>query len=228
MPNELIYQTCRRVGAAGLAFAVLWAFVLVMNNVVGRLLAVEMFYYPVWPMPGNAIAGAGLAVSLLLSYLARRLQSRPEVLRDLGSAYLIVTSFLVGLIEQWQPHIDQPSPSWIIVGVVLYPSIVPNTPRKTFITGVVAATMGPLALWLTVLRGTEVHGTLFNYLWAFLPNYITAAIAVVPAKVIRGLGQQVIRARELGSYRLEEVLGKGGVGVRCIGPRTILWPGRRR
>jgi serine/threonine-protein kinase len=72
--------------------------------------------------------------------------------------------------------------------------------------------MGPLALWITTLRGHEVHATLFNYMWAFLPNYVAAAIAVVPAKVIRGLGQQVNKARELGSYRLEEVLGKGGMG----------------
>ena len=31
-------------------------------------------------------------------------------------------------------------------------------------------------------------------------------------KIIHGLGQQVRRARELGSYRLEEPLGKGGMG----------------
>jgi serine/threonine protein kinase len=35
---------------------------------------------------------------------------------------------------------------------------------------------------------------------------------VVPVKIIHGLGQQVRQARELGSYRLEEPLGKGGMG----------------
>ena len=77
------------------------------------------------------------------------------------------------------------------MGIVVYPSIVPNTVRKTLFTGLLAASMGPLALWISTLRGQEVNATLFNYLWAFLPNYIAAAIAVVPVKVIRRLGQQV-------------------------------------
>jgi len=212
MPNDLFYQTCKRVWAAAIAFAALWAFVLIMNNIVTRILGVTMLYYPVWPMPGNLLCGIGLAASLLMVFISTRLGMKPDLLLDLGSVYLVLTSLLVGFIEQWEPHVTQPNPSWIIVGIVLYPSIVPNTPRKTFITGLLAASMGPLALWITTLRGHEVHATLFNYLWAFLPNYVAAAIAVVPAKVIRGLGQQVNKARELGSYRLEEVLGKGGMG----------------
>ena len=220
MPSDLFYQTCKRVWAAGVAFTALWAFALIMNNIVTRILGVTMLYYPVWPMPGNLICGIGLAASLLIVSISRRPGMKPDVLLDLGSIYLVLTSLLVGFIEQWEPHVNQPNPSWIIVGIVLYPSIVPNTPRKTLITGLLAATMGPLALWITTLRGHEVHATLFNYLWAFLPNYVAAAIAVVPAKVIRGLGQQVNKARELGSYRLEEVLGKGGMG-RSIAPRII-------
>lgn len=212
LPNDVMYQTCQRVWAASLAFAALWAFALFMNNVVARILGVTMLYYPVWPMPGNLIAGIGLAASLLMAYLGRVKGFRQQLLLDLGSGYLVLTSLLVGLIEQWEPHVTQPSPSWIIVGIVVYPSIVPNTVRKTLFTGLLAASMGPLALWISTLRGQEVNATLFNYLWAFLPNYIAAAIAVVPVKVIRRLGQQVNRARELGSYRLEEVLGKGGMG----------------
>ncbi len=212
LPIDVMLQTCQRVWAASLAFAALWAFALFMNNVLARILGVTMLYYPVWPMPGNLIAGIGLAASLLLAYVARVKGLRQQLLLDLGSGYLVLTSLLVGLIEQWEPHVTQPSPSWIIVGIVVYPSIVPNTVPKTLFTGLLAATMGPLALWISTLRGQEVNATLFNYLWAFLPNYIAAAIAVVPVKVIRRLGRQVNRARELGSYRLDEVLGKGGMG----------------
>jgi serine/threonine-protein kinase len=45
-----------------------------------------------------------------------------------------------------------------------------------------------------------------------LPAYVCAALAVVPANVIRGLGKQVRKARELGSYQIEERIGKGGMG----------------
>jgi serine/threonine-protein kinase len=52
----------------------------------------------------------------------------------------------------------------------------------------------------------------FYVLWDFLPTYICAFLVVIPVKIIHRLGQQVRRARELGSYRLEEPLGKGGMG----------------
>ena len=45
-----------------------------------------------------------------------------------------------------------------------------------------------------------------------MPTYIAALIAVIPAKIMRHMGQQMRKARELGSYQLEEVLGKGGMG----------------
>jgi serine/threonine-protein kinase len=72
--------------------------------------------------------------------------------------------------------------------------------------------MAPLALIITRLRGVYFDATWFQYLVTFLPNYIVALVAVIPARIIRRLGQQVKRARELGSYRLEEILGKGGMG----------------
>jgi serine/threonine-protein kinase len=52
----------------------------------------------------------------------------------------------------------------------------------------------------------------FYLLWDFLPNYVCALLVVIPVKIIHGLGQQVKRARELGSYRIEEPLGRGGMG----------------
>jgi serine/threonine-protein kinase len=72
--------------------------------------------------------------------------------------------------------------------------------------------MDPLALGITYLRGIHFEPGILYLLWAFLPTYVCAFISVVPSKIIRSLGQQVRHARELGSYRLEEVLGKGGMG----------------
>jgi serine/threonine-protein kinase len=46
----------------------------------------------------------------------------------------------------------------------------------------------------------------------FGPNYIAAAIAIVPAIVLHRLGSDLHRAEEMGSYRLVERLGEGGMG----------------
>jgi eukaryotic-like serine/threonine-protein kinase len=46
----------------------------------------------------------------------------------------------------------------------------------------------------------------------FFPNYIAATIAVFTAAMVHRLGTDVTRARRLGSYRLVERLGQGGMG----------------
>jgi serine/threonine-protein kinase len=89
---------------------------------------------------------------------------------------------------------------------------VPSAPASTLRLGLLAATMGPLGAIITRLRGVPLEGNALQIALAFTPAYLCAFLAVIPAKIIRQLGQQVRKARELGSYRLEELLGKGGMG----------------
>jgi serine/threonine-protein kinase len=44
------------------------------------------------------------------------------------------------------------------------------------------------------------------------PNYLMLGVAVVISHVVARLGQQVTREREMGSYRMGELLGRGGMG----------------
>ena len=44
------------------------------------------------------------------------------------------------------------------------------------------------------------------------PDYILVGVAVLISHVITSLGQQVTKAREMGSYQLGELLGRGGMG----------------
>jgi eukaryotic-like serine/threonine-protein kinase len=48
--------------------------------------------------------------------------------------------------------------------------------------------------------------------WTYLPNYICAVLAVFPSKILAHLGRKLTRARQLGSYRLVEQIGRGGMG----------------
>ncbi|HEX5574577.1 MAG TPA: serine/threonine-protein kinase [Gemmatimonadales bacterium] len=211
LPSDVLGQTCRRVGIVSLVFASLWALTLLMNNVVARWFGEMAFMPEVWPWPGNLVAVIGVASSLAMTALARRLSGK-SILLDVGSGYLVLQCFLVAILGQWAPVAISPRVSWVCIPILFYPAIVPNTPRKTLVTSLLAASTEPLALVLSHLRGVEVHLSAFYLLWNFLPTYICAFLVVIPVKIIHSLGQQVRRARELGSYRLEEPLGKGGMG----------------
>jgi hypothetical protein len=205
-------QTCRRVGTVGLVFATLWAFTIIMNTFVARWLGEMAFMRALWPFPGQLIATLGVLSSLLMTVLAGRLSSKPKLLVDVGSGYLVLQCLLVSILGQWAPVPISPRVSWVVIPILFYPAIVPNTPKKTLVTSLLAASTEPVALLISHLRGVQVNLSAFYLLWDFLPTYISAFLVVLPVKIIHNLGQQVKRARELGSYRLEEQLGRGGMG----------------
>ena len=212
LPSDVLAQTCRRVYAVGVAFTLLWSVALV-GLLLLRHQESSMGLMPQeWLVVGPPISAAGIAVSVLLVLLAGRLSPTPDLLLDVGSGFLVITCLLLGLLEFWVPRFDIPHSHWLGIAILAYSSIVPSAPASTLRVSLLAATMGPLALIITRLRGIQFEASALQFGLAFLPAYLCAFFAVIPSRIIRQLGQQVRKARELGSYRLEELLGKGGMG----------------
>lgn len=210
MPNDLTCQSCRRVGIVSVVFGSVWAFMTVMNTFVIRSISDRMD--TLYPFPGTLIGAAGVVSSIIMVHLARRIGHKPQLLIDVGAGYLVLQCLLISILSHWVPIPLVPRVSWVCIAILIYPAIVPNSPRKTLLVSLLAASTEPLAMGLSVLRGIEFQGGWVYVLWTSVPNYICAFLVVVPVKIIHGLGQQVRKARELGSYRLEEPLGKGGMG----------------
>jgi serine/threonine-protein kinase len=214
LPSDVIEQSCKRVGILGIVFALFWALALFMGNVVHGFIepAVRMTEFA-FPMPGNVFATIGLAMSLGMVVLAGRLQDRPNLLLDLSLVFMVLTALLIGILNQWIPNFEGRGISWICVVILVYPAIAPNTPGKILLAGVLAASMDPFGLLVTELRGVEYDAPRSALGFKFLANYLCALLAVVPAKMIRVLGRHARRARDLGSYRLGDELGRGGMGT---------------
>jgi hypothetical protein len=212
LPDDLLREATHRLGLLAAVWAGLFVIGLVMNDLVAPLLDMPMRDLIPWGRPADVVAVLSIAVSLWLWRYTRRLTCNPRRALDLALGYEVLLAFGVGVVNQWQPHrVLAGRLSWICVLVLLFPMIVPNTPRKTLIASFIAASMDPLGLLIAHWRGLAVP-SLTIIVWNYLPNYVCALIAVIPSKIMVRLGRQVRRARELGSYRLVELIGRGGMG----------------
>jgi serine/threonine-protein kinase len=164
----------------------------------------------------DAIAALSVLFSLLLFSYTRRGDRDPESILNLGLAYMVFTAFALGLTFHWAPMpVNQsiaPAISWIGAVVLIFAAIVPSTPKKTLLAGVVAVSMNPVAMWIARAKGIWNFESPVDALLMHYPDYLLLGVAVVISHVVTRLGQQVAKAREMGSYQLGDLLGRGGMG----------------
>ena len=201
-----------------IAIASMWGIALFMEYVVKGLLGHDhaqmnpMAPWRVWPQPGVTISMLGLVASALTYAAARWLCEKPKAVINVGLAFQVLTAALITTLVHWNPVPMGAGVSWLCIIILVHPAVVPTPPIKTLLVSLLIATLDPLAVWVTSLRGIPSQVDLYTQIWDFLPNYICVALAMIPAKIIMGLGRQVTQARELGSYQLGELLGRGGMG----------------
>ena len=192
----------------------LWVIALLMDTVVARLLG-HMHMEGMIMMdrfPGNVIGWTGMVSSLGALFLTRRFTGRPHALINIGLGYQILTAALVALLTNMEPQFGMGRISWLCLIILIQPAVVPTAPIKTLIASLVIATMDPVAVWIAHMRGAVIPEDAYMLAWVFLPNYISVGLAMLPSAMIMGLSRQVNEARELGSYLLGELIGRGGMG----------------
>jgi serine/threonine-protein kinase len=212
LPQDLLREATDRLGVLALVWAALFAIGILMNDLVAPLLALPMRDLIPWGRAGNVVAILSIAASLALWRYTRGLTCCPRLALDLALVYEVFLALGIGIVNQWEPHrVLAGRLSWICVLILLFPMIAPNTPRKTIIASLLAASMDPAGLVVAHWRGLETP-SFAVILWNYLPNYVCALIAVIPSKIMIHLGRRMQEARELGSYRLMHLIGRGGMG----------------
>ena len=211
LPDDLLRDASRRLGIMSLVAGGLW----IVASVLGHLAAQSMVHGDARLGVGDAIAVVSVAVSLLLFFYTRRGDQDPRRLLDLGLALHGFHGLRTGTDLPLEPDAGgrsiAPEISWIGAVVLMFAAIVPSTPGKTLAAGLVAVSMNPVAMLIARARGTwdfdPSDALLMHY-----PDYLLVGVAVVISHVVTSLGQQVAKAREMGSYQLGELLGRGGMG----------------
>jgi eukaryotic-like serine/threonine-protein kinase len=215
LPVDLLRDASRRLAVMALVAGVLWTVGTILGHVADRSMHDGS---PGWPLlgAGDVIAGLSVLTSVLLFFYARQRDRDPRNVLDLGLAYMVFTALGLGLTFHWEPmpvrFLIYPQISWIGAVVLMFAAIVPSTPLKTLLCGLIAVSMNPIAMLLARARGSWPFGHATDALLMHYPDYLLVGVAVVISHVVTSLGRQVAKARELGSYELGELLGRGGMG----------------
>jgi len=214
LPDDLLRAASLRLGVMSLLFAVLWVVGLTAGHLAARAL------YPnsqIWKhldiTDGIGVASAILSVALFV--YTRRGERDPRFILDLGLWFLVFTAFAIGLVFHLGPAGNGsvlPEISWIGAVVLMFAAMVPTTTRKMLLAGLIAVSMNPIAMLISRAQGKWEFGPWSRVLLMHYPDYILVGAAVVITHVMTKLGQQVTKAREMGSYQLGELLGRGGMG----------------
>jgi serine/threonine-protein kinase len=155
-------------------------------------------------------AGASAA----LWWAARDSRLPASRLHTVGLVYEVLICAVIALTATWEYYLSfqiVPNMDWVPGVVILFPLVLPGPPRRMLAAAVLAASMSPLSILLLDLTG-RITATLDDYLRTAFHAAFAVGFAYMGARVVYGLGREVARARELGSYRLGELLGRGGMG----------------
>jgi len=217
MPPFLLAQSLRRLQGMALVMAVAGTVVWLFKNALEGNLLVE-FRSPVqWGPPTITIVA-----SLVVYGLTRSRRLGASTLARIGLVYEVVLSYslmaagapdaLAG-VEASLLTFDRFGVSLVGLWMILFTLLVPNRPRDTLLALVAAGTSPSVGALVLMRVGTapELAPVPFFFVFVF-PYLLAGGAAYFGALVIYRLGQDLRRAQEMGSYRLEALLGRGGMG----------------
>ncbi len=178
------------------------------------------------------VAALSIALALAVFLLSRFGRFNPQALLDIGLVFEVIGAFGIsmstywGIFGEWTGvFMDEfPGIPWECVWIVIFPLLAPNTPGKTLLASIAAASTGLLTVVLSKAAGyTSPDAPLLLFAGYFLfTTYLCALIAFVESRVVFRFGRRLSRAREVGSYKLIKLLGKGGMGEVWVARHRML------
>ena len=216
LPPDLLRQASRRLEIMALVGTVLWILGPILGHIAFHSREPEN---PKWLhlIPTDLVALGTAVVSLALVFYLRKVKHDPAFVVDLSLVYMVLSAVVIGTVMHWASPDDKQLPllpmiTWIGPLMLMFAAIVPAPPWKMAVAGFVAASMDPVGMIIGRSAGLYHYNSFADTILMHYPNYLILGVAVVISHVVTRLGRQVAKEREMGSYHLGELLGRGGMG----------------
>jgi tRNA A-37 threonylcarbamoyl transferase component Bud32 len=217
LPPDLLAEAVRRLRVVALVYA---ASYFIAGPLLSLLVPEARTIYLATPyhwVPGAASIGMAILVAGAAS--DPRLSARTKI--AIGLAFEVLGSIGIAAAEyhaivspvMYEPGRGGFGLSWVAVWVLLFSVVVPTPPRVTLPAAIVSLASVPAVYAAGVALGSNARLPAQEFVLALVVPYLVVLMMVyVGSRVVYGLGAAVRHAREMGSYRLVQRLGKGGMG----------------
>lgn len=211
LPYDIVQGSIRRLGWTGLVYAGLFVSIYLINYLTAPREIVSEHHLALFTR--HMILGATLGVFVCGLAWSRKVP--PYRMLDFGLLFQVAGAFIIGVTETCFP-MDPGAPvhghSAITAWIVFFVLVVPTAFWKSLTAALASAAMGPLGLGYNVAVSGVPSPTLHQWAHFYSPPFLVAIAAVALSRYVYSLGKQVSRAREMGSYELIDLIGRGGMG----------------
>ena len=215
LPPDLLSQAASRLRV----MALLYAFIFFMAEFFPALIfpsnLPHLFSsFAMWGPAALSIAMAGIVAGVV-----RNPRVPVTAVMTIGIVFEVAGSYGIAAAEFLNPMaVDLVGGyrgfSWVAVWTMFFMVVAPTRPRRALFAALASVSAVPVVVSVTFLMHPQLprpNGAQF-FFWLVFPYLLVVVMAYIGARVVYALGAEVVRARELGSYRLEDRLGKGGMG----------------
>jgi serine/threonine-protein kinase len=242
LPSDLAEAALRRLRIIALLYSAIFFLAAILPNLLCHLIrfvepaaVCSRGYFTTLRTIGPPVLSivGGLAVYFFVR------SDRPSVSARLkmGTVFQVLGSFGIALSEyqgivapmlyrgmETLPDAGTFGLSWVAAWVLMFTTVVPNSPRRALAAALLSVSSVPIVFSLYTALGVNTVrlGALEFFFALVFPYLLIAGMAWISARVVYRLGREVQRARRLGSYRLTDRLGEGGMGEVWRGEHRLL------